>query len=119
MQNFVNWDKIHLLSKIDAEVSIDDKAHKLGEEYGEFLQALLKYKGANNVSKSADGVSKENLLEELCDVMNIAIDIIDYLGFTQEEAAAMFEKKLNKWEAKAEKYADPKLVAELKKLSEK
>ena len=110
MKNFVNWEKIHILSKIDAGVSLDDKAHKLGEEYGEFLQALLKYKGANNVSKSADGATKEHLLEELCDVMNIAIDIIDYLGFTDEEAAKMFDKKLNKWASKAEKYSDSHLI---------
>jgi len=113
MKNFVNWDKIHLLSKIDAEVSLDDKAHKLGEEYGEFLQALLKYKGANNVSKSASGAEKEHLLEELCDVMNVAIDIIDYLDFTEAEASEMFNKKLNKWEAKAIKYANQELVKTL------
>ena len=117
MQNFVNWDKIHVLSAVDAEVSIDDKAHKLGEEYGEFLQALLKYKGANNVSKSADGVQKIDLLEELCGVLNVTIDIIDHLGFTQEEAKEMFDRKLNKWESKARKYAHPDLVAKLDELN--
>jgi NTP pyrophosphatase (non-canonical NTP hydrolase) len=114
-KKFINWKKISLLSKIDAGVSLDDKAHKLGEEYGEFLQALLKYKGANNVSASA-GDTKEHLLEELCDVMNVAIDLITYLEFTDAEATQMFDKKLAKWEAKAEKYADKKLVKKLKKL---
>lgn len=103
--DFINWVKIDLLSQIDSDISLDDKAHKLGEEYGEFLQALLKYKGSNNVSASAGG-TKEHLLEELCDVINVSIDLINALGFTNEESMEMFDRKLNKWKTKAISYSD-------------
>jgi NTP pyrophosphatase (non-canonical NTP hydrolase) len=112
MKNYINWEKVELLSQIDAGVSIDDKAHKLGEEYGEFLQALLKYKGANNVSASANGYEKEHLLEELCDTMNVALDIVNSLGFSQKEVEEMFEKKLNKWKTKALVYSDDEELKE-------
>jgi NTP pyrophosphatase (non-canonical NTP hydrolase) len=103
--NYIDWELLEVLSKVDSDVSLDDKAHKLGEEYGEFLQALLKYKGANNVSASATGNEKEHLLEELCDTMNVALDIINTLEFSDEEVKKMFSKKLGKWSNKAMKYA--------------
>lgn len=103
-KNFIDFEKIERLSKGDDTVSLDDKAHKLGEEVGEFYQALLKYKGAKNVSASASGDEAEHLLEELCDVMNVAIDIVNSLHVTDEEATKMFSKKLNKWEYKQAKY---------------
>lgn len=103
-KNFIDFEKIERLSKGDDTVSLDDKAHKLGEEVGEFYQALLKYKGAKNVSASASGDETEHLLEELCDVMNVAIDIVNSLHVTDEEATKMFSKKLNKWEYKQAKY---------------
>lgn len=103
-KQFIDFEKLEMLSFGDRNVSIDDKAHKLGEEVGEFYQALLKYKGAKNVSASASGSEKEHLMEELCDVLNVAIDLINYLDFSDEEVEAMFIKKLNKWESKQSKY---------------
>lgn len=114
--DFINWVKIDLLSKIDCDISLDDKAHKLGEEYGEFLQALLKYKGSQNVSESA-GDTKEHLLEELCDVINVSIDLINALEFSNEEAMEMFDRKLNKWKMKTIKYSDKKeLIQQLEEI---
>ncbi len=117
--DFINWVKLDLLSQIDSDISLDDKAHKLGEEYGEFLQSLLKYKGSKNVSASVDEDTKEHLLEELCDVINVSIDIINSLGFSNEESMNMFDKKLNKWKMKAIKYSDKKdLIDRLQEIDE-
>lgn len=106
-EKYIDWNHLTYLSNWDrGQISLDDKAHKLGEEYGEFLQALLKYKGAKNVSASADcpdDKTKEHLLEELCEVMNNAMDIINFLGFSNEEVRDMFSAKLNKWESKLSK----------------
>lgn len=105
-KHFIDFDRLEVLSFNDKSVSIDDKAHKLGEEHGEFLQALLKFKGAKNVSASANDATKEHLLEELCDVLNVAIDLINSLDYSDEEVEAMFNKKLDKWSSKQEKYID-------------
>jgi NTP pyrophosphatase (non-canonical NTP hydrolase) len=102
-KNYVNYDRIANLSVSDNEVPLVNKALKLSEEVGEFSQAMLKHLGSKNVSASA-GNKKENVLEELCDVINIAVDIINAMGFTDEETSKMFEKKLDKWEAKTKKY---------------
>lgn len=119
MKDYFRWSKFNILTEIDKDVSIDDKVHKLGEEYGEFLQALLKYKGANNVSASAGDKeqSRENCLEELMDINNVLQDIIYAFGFTQEEIVKMSEKKLNKWGNKAKKYCvDEDLIDRLKNI---
>jgi NTP pyrophosphatase (non-canonical NTP hydrolase) len=113
MTNYINWEKLELLSEIDKDVSIDDKAHKLGEEVGEFYQALLKYKGANNVSRSADtpeGQEKLNVLEELCDTLNVTLDLINSLEFSQDEVSTMFDKKLGKWGSKAIGYSEDEVL---------
>ena len=106
-ENYINYKRITELSEIDKDVDIREKSMKLSEECGEFQQAILKFVGAKNVSKSADnGDIRENVLEELCDTINIAVDIINTMGFTDEEASAMFEMKLDKWKAKTEKYVN-------------
>lgn len=115
-KNFIDWELLSLLSQIDAGVSLDNKAHKLGEEYGEFLQALLKYNGSANVSASASGEEKQHLLEELCDVLNVTLDIINFLEFEQRDVEDMFSRKLNKWANKAIQYGDDELAGKIEEL---
>lgn len=102
-RDFIDYERVERLSagNTDIEVSLDQKVIKLFEEGGELAQATLKYLGAKNVSASA-GQTKEHILEEAMDCMNVILDIVNSLGFTSEEAEAMFTKKLDKWESKVE-----------------
>jgi|SaaInlStandDraft_4_1057021.scaffolds.fasta_scaffold40111_2 hypothetical protein len=104
-KDFVNYTKLEQLSLGDRIVDLREKGMKLGEEAGEFQRAMLRFVGAKNTSKSAhSGDIRLNVLEELCDTIIVSIDIINAVGFSDEEAADMFEKKLNKWKSKQEKY---------------
>jgi len=104
-KNYINFEKIERLTEQDKDVPIAYRAIKLSEETGEFSQAVLRLLGSKNVSASA-GNLKEDVLEELCDVLNVTVDLINILGFSDEEVQEMFEKKLNKWEAKQKKYKE-------------
>jgi len=99
-QHFIDYDKLEKISALDKDVDVRDKIMKLYEEGGELSQAVLGYIGSKTTSKSA-GDTKEDVLEEACDVINIAIDIINWLGVSDEEAAQMFNKKLDKWASKS------------------
>lgn len=104
MRNFIDWNKITDLSQgnEDIEISLEQKIVKLFEEGGELAQAALHYAGSKNVSASAGG-TRDDVLEEACDVLNVTLDIIISLGFTHDEAEAMFSKKLSKWQSKVQK----------------
>lgn len=103
--DYINYGRVSKLSAIDKHVDFSSKALKLSEETGEVSQAVLKYLGSKNVSKSADVEDPKMLvLEELCDVLNVAVDMINALEVTEEDVKDMFEKKLDKWEAKTKRY---------------
>ncbi len=100
-KNFIlteSYTKVENLNKMDSTngATLADRVIKLSEECGEVSQAYLK--SCVLGSKSAEHSS---ILEECCDVINVALDIIAELKTTDEEAKEMFERKLNKWESKA------------------
>lgn len=99
--NFIDFERVERLSlgNTDIQVSMEQKMIKLTEETGELAQAMLKMLGAKNVSASA-GETKDHVLEEICDVLNVTLDMVNALGFNEAEAKAMFDKKLDKWESK-------------------
>ena len=100
-KDYINYKRIKKLSKGDRDIPLANKALKLSEEVGEFSQAMLKLLGSKNVSKSADVDNpRELVLEELMDCTNVIVDIVNALGFSSKECKEMFEKKLDKWEAK-------------------
>jgi len=108
-KNYVNYTRIEELSKADAHVELQLKVMKLFEEGGELSQAMLKYLKSPNVSASANVSDVRALvLEESMDCMNVLVDIINTMGFSDEECKLMFEKKLDKWEAKQNKYKTKK-----------
>lgn len=76
----INFERIRKLSTVDRdEVSLEDKGFKLIEEIGEVSSAYLAYKGSKNVSASSEAVdTKEALMEELNDVINVVYDLILY-----------------------------------------
>lgn len=102
-KNFIDFERVERLSQgnTDIQVTLEQKVMKLFEEGGELSQAMLKHVGGKNVSASA-GATKEHVLEEACDILNVTIDIINAMGFSTEECKAMFDKKLDKWESKVE-----------------
>jgi hypothetical protein len=102
--NYIDFDRVIKLSYIDNDI-LSNKVIKLSEECGELSSAYLGYSNSKNVSASA-GKDKLDVLEESCDVINVAMDIINSLGFTSEEVKMMFDKKLSKWEIKQDRKKD-------------
>jgi len=104
-KNFIDYEKVERLSEGDSGVGIEKKVMKLFEEGGELSQAMLKYVKSPNVSASADVVDVRALVMEECmDVTNVILDIVNAMGFNDDECKEMFDKKLNKWEAKQKRY---------------
>ena len=79
---------------------------KLHEESGELAQEVLAFTGSPNASKSAKG-TKESVLEEACDVINVVMDIVNAVVQTEDDedfVVDIFSKKLDKWEGKTKQY---------------
>ena len=109
-KKFIDWKRLEKLSagNVDIQVSMAEKGLKLSEETGELSAELLAYIGSKNVSASSNiGNFKEltnAVLNEAMDVLNVTLDIINSLGVTDEQARDMFDKKLDKWESKVNKF---------------
>jgi NTP pyrophosphatase (non-canonical NTP hydrolase) len=101
-KNYIDFERVEMLSAHDTNsgIILANKIIKLGEETGEVSQAYLQFVGSANVSKSASG---SDLIEECMDVINVAMDIINAIGISDEDAKEIFDKKLNKWESKLTK----------------
>lgn len=99
-KNYIDYEKAARLGAGDTDVQLYAKVIKLQEEAGEVGQAFLCFDQQPNVSASAKDVDGFGVLEECCDVINCAMEVINAMGFTDEQAKEMFDKKLDKWEAK-------------------
>jgi len=99
---WIDVERIKTLSHNDRDIPLENKIIKLQEETGELAQAFLKYNGSRNVSKSASGsvLDATDVLEEVCDVINVAVDIANNLNVSETDKRRMFNSKLDKWEAK-------------------
>lgn len=77
------------------------KVIKLGEEAGEVNAAFLELDGSPNVSASAATEDpRKAVIEETCDTILVAMDILYALGATDVEVREMMDRKLLKWDAK-------------------
>lgn len=107
MINYIDEKRVHQLSVADGAINMSDKIIKLSEEAGECSAAYLKYKKSKNVSASAKG-KPIDVIEEAGDTINVAMDIINAMVLLhpeiEDEARAMFSKKLDKWERKQKAY---------------
>ena len=112
MKNFIDYEKLERLSLADKNVPLYKKIIKLQEECGEVAQEFLAYDDKQNgiktnSSKSAEG-TLESILEETCDTINVAIDILNYIEmlpefkerFEEDFIEKLFTKKLEKWQSK-------------------
>ena len=108
----LNLKLLQELSENDKSVPLYKKIIKLQEEAGEVAQEFLAYDDKQNgirtnSSKSAEG-TLESILEETCDTINVAIDILNYIEmlpefkerFEEDFIEKLFTKKLEKWQSK-------------------
>jgi len=96
-KDYIDYIFVEFLTERDRDVPLANKMLKLQEEVGEASQALLAVLGSANVSDSGD---KNKLLEELCDVMNVTMDMINFLNPDEKELKELFWNKLKKWKDK-------------------
>ena len=105
MKNFIDYEKLQRLSEADKDVPLYKKVMKLQEEAGEVAQEFLAWDDKQNgiktnSSKSAQGTI-EAVIEETCDVINVAIDILNALEIDYPELSGYierrFQEKLDKW----------------------
>jgi NTP pyrophosphatase (non-canonical NTP hydrolase) len=110
MENFIDYKKLQKLSESDKNVPLYKKIIKLQEECGEVAQEFLAWDDKQNgiktnSSKSAQGTI-EAVIEEVCDVTNVCIDILNFIEMKypgkSEYIAKRFQEKLDKWETKIE-----------------
>jgi len=90
-------DEIFRLADLDKK-DLTQKALKLCEEAGEVAQAILSYTKA-----PVCGYKNKNqgdVLEELSDVIIVALSIARKLEFSKEDIDTVIENKLAKWEKK-------------------
>ena len=108
----LNLELFKQLSANDVHVPLYKKIIKLQEEAGEVAQEFLAYDDKKNgirtnSSKSAKG-TLESIIEETCDTINVAIDILNWAeeqnefkeNFSEDFIDDMFKRKLRKWESK-------------------
>lgn len=102
MKDYIDFNKLQKLSDGD-DSPLYQKIIKLSEETGELAQAFLGYDNSKNSSKSANG-DVVDVIEETCDVINVAMDIINDITKDNPElenvTRKMFITKLIKWEMK-------------------
>ena len=102
---YIDEERVKRLS-INDNSTLYQRIIKVSEESGELSQAFLKYDKSEGASASATG-SVEAIIEEACDVINCAMDVINFIlkdidGIEDKDNLVLniFNTKLDKWEAK-------------------
>lgn len=97
----INWERMIALSVSDRKAPVE-KALKCAEETGELAQAVLSVSDAHACAYK--GYEKDDVVKEAADVVQCAISVVAKLyekeGFPREKFEAVFEEKLERWEAK-------------------
>ena len=75
--------------------SLQEQALKCAEEVGELAQAVLSFTGAKGCVYKE--MKKEHVIEELADVIIVALAMVAKVGISREEIKTEIERKLNKW----------------------
>ncbi len=97
--------RINELTKLK-ESTLTFRALKLSEETGEVAQAVLQYEEAPGCTYRTS--NQEKIVEEVVDVMLVAMSILDQLGnVSQEQLDETFTDKLNKWQDKLFEKEEP------------
>lgn len=75
--------------------TLSQKALKTCEEVGELAKVILPFDSATGTNHRF--ASRENILEEICDVYLSIVSIAHELNISDEEFGTMLEKKCYKW----------------------
>jgi hypothetical protein len=116
------WDMLEVIRQVDPTrnfLTMNRRLMKLGEEFGEALQAYLAVTSGNNYK----GLTPTDLREELIDIVVVALDLLCYrvpgeAALTDEQfdnaIRTIFERKIEKWKRvrQAEDDADLQTVPE-------
>ena len=78
--------------------TLEQRALKLSEETGEVAEAVLSFTGAPSCSYK--GLTEEDILQELIDVIIVASSCFERLSFSDDKIAEIFKYKIDKWEKK-------------------
>lgn len=78
--------------------SLVEMALKLSEEVGEVAQAVLSHQKSQGCSYKSK--SREDIIEELADVIMVAESMLFDLEVDDSEFNGIFNQKLDKWEEK-------------------
>lgn len=68
-------------------LTLEDELKKRDEENAEFIEALNDYLETN------DFITKQHLLEESCDVIQVIVSILKSIGITVEEFCTYWNEK--------------------------
>lgn len=91
-------DLIFEISRSKEGKSLQELVLKCTEELGELSQAVLSFTGA--VGCGYKNLDKNDVIEELADVLLVDLAIVAKLGITKEDFKLIIQKKLNKWNEK-------------------
>lgn len=92
----IQYKDIDDLTKQDKK-TIEQKVMKCLEELGELSQKILIYEKCHGTSYKPM-TAKDDILEEISDVLIVTMSINAHYNFTYEELHAMIYKKMNKWQ---------------------
>jgi NTP pyrophosphatase (non-canonical NTP hydrolase) len=82
--------------------TLDQRFMKLNEEVGELAVGILQSQGLKGTDKTKKQI-KDNILEEICDSLNVLYSIASWHGFTEKQIIKKMHKKLDKWENQLKK----------------
>jgi NTP pyrophosphatase (non-canonical NTP hydrolase) len=99
MVNKVNESIVNAVLKVSKKERkpILARTTKLLEECGELSVAVLKKEGWKGMGKDTVASNHDNILEEGCDVVIIALSILSKYKFTEDQINAKMKVKLAKW----------------------
>ena len=82
------------------KMSVTQKSLKLAEEVGELARAVLIMEQAHGTKyrNIEPDEAKEDVLEEIVDVILATYSIVVKIGFSNSQLASMIQEKLDKWE---------------------
>jgi NTP pyrophosphatase (non-canonical NTP hydrolase) len=101
---------VRTLTEADRK-TLSQKSLKLGEEYGELASTILPYEGGDTTQHKY--ASAAHVLEEVADVMLVAMSIAFDLGYSEEDIFSEMTRKAGKWAEKQSRHGDGRYPFEI------
>lgn len=84
-------------SSLDNPKDVFRKLVKLQEEVGEASSAILRRNGLKSPSSKSIESLDENILEEICDILIVAISILPHYNYDVSDLENTLKTKILKW----------------------